>query len=254
MFTDQIAYKVTVPLSVAVSFVTVAPSLYVAVVALLFSFQPRNVYPVFAYVFAVSFCDAVYLTPVRLAIAPLVEPFPLNAIVYVCSVHFAYTLVAFPAWSTVKFVPFNSVVLDIFVVHADSLYQPSSVYPVLVAVARSPIDVAYVTFFVAGVITILSSVAFPSNVTVYAFAVVVAVTVAADAGIVSVVSRLVSSATAYPVQPANVYPSANTALTVIVASYLAVYVPSVLTRLSPVAVTDVIPASFPTVNVYTFLV
>ena len=153
-----------------------------------------------------------------------------------------------------KFVPFKIVVLDIFVVHADSLYQPSSVYPVLVAVARSPIDVAYVTFFVAGVITMLASVAFPSNVTVYAFAVVVAVTVAAESCIVSVVSRLVSSATACPVQPANVYPLANSALTVIVAPYLAVYVPSVLTRLAPVAVTDVIPASFPTVNVYTFLV
>ena len=153
-----------------------------------------------------------------------------------------------------KFVSFKIVVLDIFVVHSDSLYQPSSVYPVLVAVARSSIDVAYVTFFVDGVITMLESVAFPSNVTVYAFAVVVAVTVAAESGIVSVVSRLVLSATACPVQPANVYPSANTALTVIVAPYLAVYVPSVLTRLSPVTVTDVIPASFPTVNVYTFLV
>ena len=204
--------------------------------------------------FAVSVLLSVYLTPVRLVIAPLVEPFPLNAIVYVCSVHFAYTFVDFPVWSTVKFVPFNTVVPDIFVSHAASLYQPSSVYPVLVAVARSPIAVAYVTFFVDGVITMLSSSAFPSNVTVYAFAVVVAVTVAADAGIVSVVSRLSASATAYPVQPANVYPLANTALTVIVAPYLAVYVPFVSTRLSPLAVTDAIPASFPTVNVYTFLV
>ena len=208
-------------------------------------------YPVLSYLFSVSVVATEYLTPVMLAISPLVEPFPLNAIVYVCSVHFAYTVDVFPVWSTVKFVALNTVVSVILFVHPASLYQPSNVYPVLVAVASVPNAPAYVTLLLTGLIDIVLSVAFPLNVTVYLFALVVAVSATTLAGIVNVVSSELALVTVYPVQPANEYPDASTALIVTVAPYLTVYVP--VTPV-PLAVTLEIPVSLLSVRAYVFLV